>query len=206
MMIELPPSYRAFCEDDGVRTAVDHILESKSLSLYAGIKWRDLSAFHTAVLSAHQVRCEHAIFLIKFWNDVWKSACKKSDLGATLKALTVADTEKRWGQKLDTNTVWNKSWFIRGFRFTTTKSSFYAGAMADVDHVMLAIDYYDADGDQRTTDLELGDKWPEDKFENGYARTIKKIGRIRAGGVDLTHLCKAAGDALTAIKAHENDR
>ena len=159
----LPESYRAYCADPAVRTAVDHILESKSLSLCAGIKWKHLPAFHRAVLSAHQVRCEYAIFLIELWDAVWGRALEKIQLGDDTEALSIAKTEVGWEQKLDTNTVWN-SWFIRGFKFTTTGSNFYAGAMDDVDHVMLAIDYYDADGHQRTTDLELGDKWPEENF------------------------------------------
>ena len=87
MMVKIHESYRAYCEDDGVRRAVNHILESKSLSLYAGIKWRDLTAFHRAVLSAHQVRCEYAIFQIEFWDAVWKPARKKVRLGGDTEGL-----------------------------------------------------------------------------------------------------------------------
>lgn len=205
--LPLPESYRAYCEDDGVRPAVDHILESKSLSLYAGIKWKHLPAFHRAVLSANQVRCEYAIFQIEFWDAVWKQARKESDLGEALKALPVAESEKVWDQKLDTNTVWEKWWFYRCYKFTTTGSSFYAGTMVARKYVMLAIGYYDADDVQRTTELELGDKWPEDDIdEYGFAYTRKKLAPIQDGGIDLAPLRKAADDALAAIKAHESDR
>lgn len=207
MMIELPESYRAYCEDDGVQRAVDHILESKSLSLYAGIRWKHLPAFHRAVLSAHQVRCEYAIFQIEFWDAVWKLARKESDLGATLKPLPVAESEKGWDKKLDTYTVWEGSWFNRFYKFTTTGSSFYAGTMVARKYVMLAIGYYDADDVQRTTELELGDKWPGDDIDDyGVAYTSKKLAPIRDGGIDPVPLRKAADDALAAIKAHESDR
>ena len=206
MTFKLTESYRAYCMDAAVRTAVDHILYSNSLSLPADIEWKDLPAFHRVVLSAHQVRCDYAMFLIEFWDAVWKPALEKFDLGTTLEAMTVAVSEE-WGeQKLDTNTVWNSSWFNRHFKFTNTGSSLYAGAMVEVDHVMLAIDYYDAADVQRTTDLELGDKWPDDDIENGCAYTSKKLAPIQDGGIDLAPLRKAADDALDAIKAHESDR
>ena len=82
MAFKLPASYRAYCADPAVRTAVDHILESKSLSLPAYIKWSDLPAFHRMVLSAHQVRCEYAMFLIEFWDAVWGRSLRKVRLGS----------------------------------------------------------------------------------------------------------------------------
>ena len=91
------------------------------------------------------------------------------------------------------------------FKFTNTSSSLYAGAMVDVDHAMLAIDYYDAGDAQRTTELELGDKWPECD-ENGFAYTCKKLAPIQDGGIDLAPLRKAVDDALVAIKTHESGR
>ena len=206
MTFTLPESYRAYCSDAAVRTAVDHILASKSLSLPADIEWKDLPAFHRAVLSAHQVRCEYAMFLIEFWDTVWKPALEKFDLGPTREIMTVAESEKWADQRLDTNTVWNSSWFNRHFKFTNSGFSFYAGAMVDVDHVMLAIDYYDAAGVRRTADLELGEKWSEDEAKNDCAYTSKKLAPIQDGGIALAPLRKAASDALDAIKAHESDR
>ena len=67
MSFELPESYRAYCSDAAVRAAVDHILSANSktpLTLPADIEWKDLKAFHRAVLSAHQVRSEFAVSLI----------------------------------------------------------------------------------------------------------------------------------------------
>ena len=73
-------------------------------------------------------------------------------------------------------------------------------------YLMLAFAYYDADDVQRTTELELGDKWPEDDIdENGFAYTRKKLAPIQNGGIDLAPLRKAADDALAAIKAYESD-
>ena len=53
MPFAMPESYRAYCTDAAVRTAVNHILSSqnpkKPLGLPADIEWKDVPAFHRAV-------------------------------------------------------------------------------------------------------------------------------------------------------------
>ena len=108
MCIELPPSYRAYLSDAAVRTAVDRILSADSrtpLALPADIEWQGLPAFHRAVLSAHQVRCEFAVFLIGLWDAVWKQALEKWEFGGELESRTVASMQGWQETKLDTNTV-----------------------------------------------------------------------------------------------------
>ena len=203
MTFKLPESYRAYCTDTAVRTAVDHILDSKSLSLPADIDWRDLPAFHRAVLSAHQVRCEYANFQLELWDAVWKPALREFDFGATPEPLTVAESQEWCAQDLDTNTIWDQSWFCRSFRLAATGSSFVSGAWAHGDSVMLTVAYYDSKETPRTDRLRLGDKWPKDDIEEGTAYTSKKLASIQDGGIDPTPLREAADDALHAIcKAH----
>lgn len=102
MSFALPDSYRAYCTDAAVRTAVDHLLSSADkktgLSLPADIDWSDLPAFHRAVLSAHQVRCERAVFLFDLWDAVWEPALAESGLRSDLDPWTVADTEEWQGR------------------------------------------------------------------------------------------------------------
>ena len=98
MPVQIPESYRAYRTDRAVRTAVDHILESKSLSVPADLEWDDLPKFHRAVLSAHQVRCEFAIFLHELWDEVWQPAVERSEMELT--PYTVADTQEYGGYAL----------------------------------------------------------------------------------------------------------
>lgn len=206
MTFKLPESYRAYCTDAAVRTAVEHILDSKSLPLPADIEWRDLPAFHRAVLSAHQVRCEYAIFQIELWDAVWKPVLAEFDFGTALEHLDVAASQECGGQALDTNTIWDQWWFGRSFKLAATGFSFVSGVYAYVDSVMLTIAYYDAKEIVRTDRLRLGDKWPEDDVEGDTAYTCKKLAPIRDGEVDPAPLREAADDALAAIrKTHARD-
>lgn len=76
MAISRPESFQAYCNDQAIRTAVDHLLaanahdKNEPLNLPEDIKWNDLLAFHRALLSAHQIRSEYAIYLIKLWNAI----------------------------------------------------------------------------------------------------------------------------------------
>ena len=90
MPVQVPEIYRAYCTDRAVKTAVDHILEyKKTLGVPADLEWDDLPKFHKAVLSAHQVRCEFAIFLHELWNEIWQPAVERSEMEPA--PYTVAD-------------------------------------------------------------------------------------------------------------------
>ena len=92
-MYQIPESYRAYCTDRAVRTAVDHILgESDKLGVPSDIEWDELSKFHRAVLSAHQVRCEYANYLIDLWEHIWQPAL--DNCGFEVTPRTIVDTEK----------------------------------------------------------------------------------------------------------------
>ena len=55
-------------KDAAVRSAVNHILDSKKLEVPADLEWDRLPDFHAAVLAAHQARCDYATALHGLWS------------------------------------------------------------------------------------------------------------------------------------------
>ena len=206
MSFELPESYRAYCSDAAVRTAVDHILSAdskKPLTLPGDIEWNDLKAYHRAVLSAHQVRCEFAVSLIDLWDAVWQGALDRWEFHSDLAPSTVAEAEEWWPQKLDTNTVWIPGHFFKLFNIGETGSSLGLGACIELERVRLSLSLYDKDDTDHTTGLDLGDSWPKQDFEGDVAWTCKSLAPIRDDGtIDLELVRKTAEDALTAVGVH----
>lgn len=203
MCFELPESYRAYCSDVAVRTAVDHILSADSgapLTLPADIEWKELPAFHRAVLSAHQVRCEFAMSLIELWDAVWKPALDEWELGGDLQPLSVADAQHWHGTKLDTNTVWDEGWFGRGFEIGCTSLLLLPAVVVDTEQVQLLLCLWGKDDTDQTTGLDLGNDWPEQCIEEGTARTRKSLAPIQDNGtIDCGPVHNAVKDALTAV-------
>ena len=141
MPFEMPESYRTYATDPAVRTAVDHLLHSKRLTLPADIGWNDLPAFHKAVLSAHQVRCEFAIFLYDLWREIWQPALEKCDFSGGIRELSVAETHK-WNEYegFDPYTIWNEGWFGGGtFEIAGMDFKFDLGTYADHETVRLTL-------------------------------------------------------------------
>ena len=206
MSIELPESYRAYCSDAAVRTALDHILSADSkapLALPADIEWKDLPAFHRAVLSAHQVRCEFAVFLIDLWDAVWQPALDGWEFGRDLQPHTVADAQSWHGTKLDTNTVWDEGWFGRDFDIGGTSLQLRPSVTVDLEGLRLLLCLWGKDDTDHTTGNDFGDAWPEQDIEDGYAWTARDLAPIRDDGtIDLDLIHKAAEDALASVGVH----
>ena len=210
MPFEPPESYRAYCTDAAVRAVVDHILTSSDrrsgLAVPPDIGWKDLPAFHRAVLSAHQVRCDYAVHLICLWNVVWQPALDEWDLGRDLKPWTVAGAEEWHGQTLDTNTVWNESWFGRGFDINGTNFQIAPGVRDDFEQAWLSLSFWDRDDTDHTTERHFGDDWPMQQIEDGCAWTKEGLAPIgKDGTIDLDPLHMAAADALSVISHHLRD-
>ena len=132
MKFELPESYRAYRNDVAVRTAVDHILSADSktpLALPADIEWKDLPAFHRAVLSAHQVRCEYAVSLIELWDVVWQRALDGWEFQSNLVRSSVAEAADWWPHKLDTYTVWGREPLFPTVQHRRNRFSTWAGSL-----------------------------------------------------------------------------
>ena len=211
MPFELPESYRAYCTDVAVQTAVDHILSSsdtrRGLALPADIDWKDLPGFHRAVLSAHQVQCEYAVHLIRLWNAVWKPALDECGFGGKLEPWTVAAAQQWHDQTLDTNTVWRESWFARGFDIVDTNFQLVPGIYDDTGRVQVSFSFWGRDDNKdHTTDKDFGGDWPKQLHENGTAWTTEGLVAIRDDGtIDVDPLRRAAADALDAVRTHLRD-
>ena len=206
MQFELPESYRAYCSDTAVRTAVDHILSADSkapLTLPADIEWQDLPAFHRAVLSAHQVRCEFAVLLIDLWDAVWQHALDRWKFGGELEPQTV-DYMQDWnGTKLDTDTLWEGRWFGRGLDIGDRGFLLAPGIVVDIEQIRLSLSLYGKDDSDHTTGFDFGAGWPKQDIEDGTAWTRKDLAPIRDDGtIDIDSVHKAAEDALAAVGAH----
>ncbi len=205
MSFELPESYRAYCGDAAVRTAVEHILSANSkapLGLPDDIEWKDLPAFHRAVLSAHQVRCEFAVCLIDLWDAIWQHALDRWEFQSNLVPETVYAAERWWPHKLDTNTVWNEKHFFRLFDTGIGSNKLGLGAFIEIRRVQLSLSLYGDDGTDYTTGLDFSDAWPKQDIEGEIAWTGKDLAPIRDDGtIDLDPARKAAEGALVAVAA-----
>lgn len=207
MSVQIPESYRAYCTDRAVRTAVEHILGStKALDVPTDLKWDELPKFHKAMLSAHQVRCEYAIFLHELWNAVWQPAVDRNNMEFIPK--TVADTEQwRGGDHcLDTYSIWN--WmFARVLDIDDTEYVLDIGAYVDnQNRVRLTLYLWDQENDKSiTNELDLGD-WrpPEDNdHDDGYVYSSPKLAPIvNDDCIDLAPLHNVADAALATVEHH----
>ena len=203
MPFTIPESYLAYCTNREVRTAVDHILESKTPGVPADLEWNDLPEFHSAVLSAHQVRCKFAIFLHELWNEVWQPVVDERKFNPR----TVADTQRLWKRNFNigTYTIWTQKFFARVFDIDDTMYVLELGTRADTQNVGLSLYLWNNnDNNIYTTKLDLGDLWSHKNFVNVgvYAYSSKKLAPIVDGGnIDLAPLRKIADDALTAVES-----
>ena len=204
MPFALPESYRAYCADAAVRTAVDHILSSANRKggpgLPPNLEWKDQPAFHRAVLSAHQVRCERAIFLFDLWEAVWRPALAGSGFQGDLEPWSVTDTEEWNGAKLNPDAVWENPWLGCNFNAGGAHYIVAPGVSDDSKRVQLSLQFWGVDDTDLTTGRSFGDDWPDKDVEDGCAWTDKRLAPIRDDGtIGLDRLHKAASDALNAV-------
>ena len=110
----LPPSYRAYCKDRAVLSAVDHVLNcGKKLEIPPDLEWNQLPDFHAAVLAAHQVRCDFAMALHSLWNKVWQSALDDCGFADPLEPLSFNKGQEYSGYLSDTYSLWDPGFLER---------------------------------------------------------------------------------------------
>ena len=194
MPIQVPESYRTYCADRAVQTAVEHILNQR-LRVPADLEWNHLPDFHRAVLSAHQVRCEFAIFLHELWNAAWQPAVN----GRGFTSKTVADSQKWVGKdNLDTYSIWTDGGFAHAYNIASTSYEFSIGTFAGIERVQLSLYLWDGEN-APTSELGLDECWPN--IDDDYiAWSSKELAPIVDGGIEVDRLAKAAEQALTAIE------
>lgn len=156
------------------------------------------------MLSAHQVQCEYAVLLIDLWDALWQPSLATCEFGTELEPLSVAATERWWGEKLDTNTVWGEeSRFARGFDIANTNFQLVLGVWAEVKEVRLSFCLWGKDDTDCMTGLSIGDDWPKQDIEDGHAWTRKQLAPIQDNGnIDLDPLHRAVTDVLDAVTTH----
>ena len=192
----LPESYASYVAEPAVRTAVDHILGSKSLKDYETLDWNQLPDFHAAVLAAHQVRCDYASALQGLWVAVWGKVIDEAGIGEDLEAWSIADTAGWYGLGFDAISLWQNCVFARAY----TRGDSYIGLGVSLDLREARLIFWF--GNENDEDL-AADHWPQDgwdpeMWDHGY-QSRKGLTRIEAGCVPLKRLHAAAARALDAI-------
>ena len=197
MSFALPESYASYVADPAVRTAVDHILGSKSLKGHESLDWDELPDFHAAVLAAHQVRCDYASALQGLWDAVWPAAIDEAGIGEDLEAYSIADMADRHGLGFDAESLWAAEVFTRAY----TRGDSYIGLSVSLNlREAYLILWFGSESDE---DLAAGllswDDWNSGLDETYGHRSTKGLAPIRDGGVPLERLNAAATRALVAI-------
>ena len=203
MVFTLPESYATYATQKEVRTAVDHILDSKSLEVPPDLDWDQLPDFHAAVLAAHQVRCEYASAIQRLWDDIWWSTLSSSEL--ELEACTIAQTREFVEES---NTAFNTQWFwdqeefyrhffMNGYRIAL-------GVTLDQNEARVWLWLGDeSDGRNRTGELlhSITD-WHIEEGEDGelYGNSRKGLAPISGSNVQVDELKTAAKQALAAVR------
>ena len=126
----LPESYCAYCNDNAVQAAVDHILDvaGENLEVPPDLEWCRLPDFNAAVLGAHQVRCDYATALHGLWIKVWQHALDHCGFAARLVPLSFQQHQELLEQDLlsyfpyDTYSLWTRAPWSAFSTQATTRS------------------------------------------------------------------------------------
>lgn len=188
----LPESYASYVAEPAVKTAVDHILDSKSLEVPDGLDWGQLPDYHAAVLAAHQVRCDYASAAQGLWHTVWQKAIDEAGIGKDLEAWSIPKTASWYGLKFDTKSLWQWSLFARAY--TRDDSSIGLGVGLHFHGARLSL-WIEKD----LAGLLSQDDWDPELDEYDCYQSKKNLARIEEGCVPLERLNAAAGRALVAI-------
>ena len=176
MSFALPESYASYVAEPAVRTAVDHILGSRSLEVPEGLDWGQLPDFHSAVLGAHQVRCDYASALQSFWDAVWGKAIDEAGIGKDLEAWSIPDTAAWYGLGFDAISLWQESVFARAY--TRDDSRIGLGVSLDLREAWLCLWFGNENDEDLTAGLLSQDDWnPE--LDEYYGYWSKKTWRER---------------------------
>ena len=108
--IELPKSLQDYFSKPSVTVAVDAILsledDAKS-RLPADLTWDEVRAYHSAVLSAHQVRHDYARFLDEVWRSTWGEVTNQH---GTFERVAVMDMDH--DARPTPRLIWNDGYYV----------------------------------------------------------------------------------------------
>ena len=196
MSFALPESYASYVAEPAVRTAVEHILGSKSLDVPETLEWNQLPDFHAAVLAAHQVRCDYASALQGLWDVVWQRAVDEAGIGEDLEAWSITDMASL-GFGFDAKSLWDSGIFIRGY----AREGCYIGLGVSLGlrEARLNLWFGNENDQDRAAGFLSQDDW-DPELDEAYGYWSRQgLARIEAGGVALERLNAAAARALAAV-------
>lgn len=199
MHFSLPESYADYTTRKDVRTAVDHLLDSKTLEVPSDLDWNQLPDFHAAVLAAHQVRSEYASAIQRLWNECWQTVLGASDLA--LEACSISETQEWYGLSFDTASVWTNKIFARAYDMEAFKIG--VGVSLDRHEARLKFWLEDENGADRSIDCLTQADWEAEAVVYGYW-TNKELAPTSNGGLELDRLNSVAaqvGEGLIALAA-----
>lgn len=196
----LPESYRAYCKERAVQSAVDHVLNcGEKLAVPADLEWDRLPDFHAAVLAAHQVRCDYATALHGLWKAVWRPALDDCGFADVLEPLSFNEHPDYSDYPCDTYSLWEEDLLERVYDKDGHKLGL--GVENDGKQARLTIWLLDGKGKGRADELPLGSDWDSEPDEEGYLYTREKLARFSNDGccIPLEPLNRAVQRALQEI-------
>ena len=195
----LPPSYRAYCEDRAVQSAVDHILNAKKLEVPPSLEWDSLPDFHAAVLSAHQVRCDFATALHGLWKEVWQHTLQDCGFADSLEPRSLHEQQGPFAHPCHTYSLWEDRPLERVY--DACDHMIGLGVSVGTEQAWLTIWLLDGASNDLTASLALGDDWVSELDEEGYIYSCDKLARFANDGcgIPLDPLNRAARRALQEI-------
>ena len=196
----LPESYRAYCKDRAVQSAVDHVLHcGEKLKVPADLEWDRLPDFHAAVLATHQVRCDFATALHGLWKAVWPPALDDCGFADSLEPLSLHEQQEFLDYPCDTYSLWDPGFLERVYDAGDHRIGL--GVWVDNEQAWLAIWLLDGQGNDRTADLALGDDWVSELDDEGYLYSRDELARFSNDSccIPLDPLNRAARRALQEI-------
>ena len=198
--ITLPESYRAYCKDTAIRSAVDHILKrEKKLEVPPDLEWCRLPDFNAAVLAAHQVRCDFATALHGLWKKVWQHALDHCGFADSLEPRSLHEQQELSSYPCDTYSLWGPGILERVHDAGDRKIGL--SVCVDTEQAWLAIWLLDGQGNDLTANPALGDDWVSDLDGEGYLWSRDELARFSSDGrcIPLDPLNRAAWQALKQI-------
>ncbi len=196
MSFALPESYSSYVDEPAVRTAVDHILDSKSLEVPETLDWEQLPDFHAAVLAAHQVRCDYASALQGLWDAVWGKAIDEAGTGEDLEAWSISKVAPWYGLGFDAVSLFRDGVFGRAY--TKGESIVGLGVSLGLSEAHLILWFGNENDEDIAAGLLSQDDWDLEMEDYGY-QGRRGLAPIRDGSVPLERLNAAAARALSAI-------
>jgi hypothetical protein len=202
--IAIPRSVLDYAGRPAIRTAVDHLLSSGGHEMPEDLDdWSQVRAYHGALLSAFQVRAEHALLMMDISEAVWiRLLAGSTAVGRPLMPSEQATWEY---DEPSPETLWGgEGIFHRTFHYPAVPGAIVdAGVRYDFDGgIQLHFAIWDTEGTSDVGErLVLPDPWEPEPSEYGYrfTRAGVFVPSSSAASFDLDGLAAAAGSAISAI-------